>query len=122
MINAPLPFTAAWRVIKGFTYPITVQKVHIVAPTSVAASPTLASSCAGAAGDLRQRVNGWHAELDALLARPGHDARLLRAGYAPPADVAQLPSSASSAAHDFRVGYWRRVYTTPPNQHAFSAG
>ena len=45
VINAPLPFTAAWRVIKSFMHPITVQKVHIAARTTSRTSPTLASSC-----------------------------------------------------------------------------
>ena len=91
VINAPLPFTAAWRVIKGFMHPITVQKVHIVGSNFESYLADIGVELPpGPAGDLRQRVNGWHAELDALLARPGHDARTLQAGYAPPADVAQL--------------------------------
>ena len=100
VINAPLPFTA--RVIKGFMHPITVQKVHIVGSNYESYLADIGVELPpGPAGDLRQRVNGWHAELDALLARarPRRSHAAGRGTRRPPTSPS-CASSASPAAHD----------------------
>ena len=69
--------------------------------------PTLASSCRRGRRrrDRRQRVNGWRAELDALLARPGPRRRTLQAGRRRrPPTSASGASCRASGAHEHRPG------------------
>ena len=125
VINAPLPFTAAWRVIKGFMHPITVQKVHIVgsnyesrprrhwrrAAAGARRSPPPARQSAGTLSST-------------LLARPGHDGshaagRLRAARRRRPAAQARPP-----AAHEkvFVISSAEFEMNNAPNQHAQRAG
>ena len=71
-------------------HPITVQKVHIVGSNYESYLADIGVELPpGPAGDYRQRVNGT-ALGSTRCSRAPHDARTLQAGYAPPADAAQL--------------------------------